>query len=68
MRTTLNVLEKINIVAIKQYSQDDIVKLIKWSNKWQMLFNLGKCKCLQKGHGNIGMNYQQPEALLLVKL
>ena len=29
----------------KQNLQDDIDKL-KWSEKWQMLFNFGKCKCL----------------------
>ena len=26
--------------------QDDIDKFGKWSEKWQMLFNVGKCKCL----------------------
>ena len=26
--------------------------LVKWSEKWQMLFNFGKCKCLHTGHGN----------------
>ena len=26
--------------------QDDIDKLVRWSEKWQMLFNFGKCKCL----------------------
>ena len=24
----------------------------KWSDKWQMLLNFGKCKCLQTGHWN----------------
>ena len=28
------------------FLQDDIDKLVKWSEKWQMLFNFGKCKCL----------------------
>ena len=37
--------------------QDDIYKLIKWSEKWQMLFNFEKCKCLHAGHGNTGVNY-----------
>ena len=31
--------------------QDDIDKLVKWSEKWQMLFNFGKCKCLHAGPG-----------------
>ena len=31
--------------ADRQHLQDDL--LIEWSEKWQMLFNFGKCKCLQ---------------------
>ena len=27
-------------------------------DKWQMLFNVGKCKCLHTGPGNTGMNYE----------
>ena len=38
----------------KQQLQDDIYKLIKWSEKWQMLFNFEKCKCLHAGHGKLG--------------
>ena len=41
----------------KQQLQDDIDKLIKWSEKWQMLFNFQKCKCLHAGHGNTGVNH-----------
>ena len=37
---------------------DDIDKLVKWSEKWQMLFNFGKCKCLHIGPGNTSMNYE----------
>ena len=33
-------------IGDKQYLQDDIDKLVKCSEKWQMLFNFGKCKCL----------------------
>ena len=33
-------------IGDKQKLQDDIDKLVKWSEKWQMLFNFGKCKCL----------------------
>ena len=28
----------------KQSLQDDLDKLVKWSEKWQMLLNFGKCK------------------------
>ena len=40
------------------FLQDDIDKLVKWSEKWQMLFNFGKFKCLHTGPGNTGMNYE----------
>ena len=26
------------------FLQDDSDKLVRWSEKWQMLFNFGKCK------------------------
>ena len=38
------------------FLQEDIDKLVRWSEKWQMLFNFGKCKCLHAGPGNTGMN------------
>ena len=48
----------------KQQLQDDIDKLIKWSEKLQMLFNLKKCKCLHAGHGNTGVNYEMGGTIL----
>ena len=36
----------------------EIDKLVRWSEKRQMLFNFGKCKCLHTGPGNTGMNYE----------
>ena len=48
----------------KQQLQDDIDKLIKWSEKWQMLFNFQKCKCLPAGHGNTGVNYEMEGTIL----
>ena len=45
------VFRKIKSDADRQHLQDDLNKLIKWSEKWQMLFNFGKCKCLHTGHG-----------------
>ena len=32
--------------ADRQHLQDDLNKLTEWYEKWQMLFNFGKCKCL----------------------
>ena len=44
-------------IGDKQKLQDDIDKLVRWSEKWQMLFNFGKCKCLHIGPGTTGTNY-----------
>ncbi len=48
----------------KQKLQDDIDRLVRWSEKWQMLFNFGKCKCLHAGPGNTDMNYEMGGAIL----
>ena len=40
------------------------VKLVKWSEKWQMLFNFGKCKCIHIGHGNMDEEYKMGDAVL----
>ena len=47
-----------SVVAAFYQCQDDIDKLVKWSEKWQMLFNFGKCKCLHIGPGNTSMTYE----------
>ena len=52
------------ILKDKQHLQDYIDKLVKWSEKWQMLFNFGKCKCLHTGPGNTGMNYEMGGTIL----
>ena len=40
------VLRKVTNVTDKQSLQNDLDKLVKWSEKWLMLLNVGKCKCL----------------------
>ncbi len=55
---TLNCLKKSKEIGDKQKLQDDIHKLVRWCEKWQMLFNFGKCKCLHTGPGNTGMSYE----------
>ena len=57
-------LRKTKEIGDKQNLQDDIDKLVKWSEKWQMLFNFGKCKCLHTGPGNTGMNYEMGGTIL----
>ena len=48
----------------KQNLQDDLDKLVKLSEQWQMLFSFGKCKCLHTGSGNTGMNYEMGGTIL----
>ena len=39
-------------------------KIVKWSEKWQMLLNFGKCKCIHIGHGNMDEEYKMGDAVL----
>ena len=55
---------KVKEIGDKQKLQDDIDNLVKWSEKWQMLFKFGKCKCLHTGSGNTGMNYEMGGTIL----
>ena len=54
----------INEIGDKQKLQDDIDKLVGWSEKWQMLFSFGKCKCLHTEPRNTGMNYELGGSIL----
>ena len=38
-----------DIVELKE----DINKLVEWSNKWQMSFNVDKCSVMHMGHNNM---------------
>ena len=51
-------------IGDKQKLQDDIDKLVRWSEKWQMLLHFGKCECLHTGPGNTGMNYEMGGTIL----
>ena len=48
----------------KLHLQNDLDRLVKWSEKWQMLFNFVKCKCLHTGHGNLNVNYKMGDTVL----
>ena len=37
---------------------NDLDKLVKWSEKWQMLLNFGKCKWIYIGHVNMDEEYK----------
>ena len=54
---------KVNTDGDKQHLQNDLDRLVKWSEKWQM-FNFGKCKCLHTGHGNLNVNYKMGDTVL----
>ena len=55
---------KVNTDGDKQHLQNDLDRLVKWSEKWQMLFHFGKCKCLHTGHGNLNVNYKMGDTVL----
>ena len=50
--------------GVKQHLQNDLDKLVKWSEKWQMLFNFGKRKCLHTEHGNLDVNHKMGDTIL----
>ena len=58
------VFRKVTNDTYKSSLQDDIYKLVKWSEKWQMLFNLGKCKCMHIRHGNMNEKSKTGDAVL----
>ena len=55
---------KVNTDGDKQHLQNDLDKLVKWSEKLQMLLNFGKCKCLHTGHGKLDVNYKMGDTVL----
>ena len=48
----------------KQHLQNNVGKLVKWSEKCQMLLNFGKCKCLHTEHRNMDVNYKMGDTVL----
>jgi len=62
------VFRKIKSDADRQHLRDDLNKLTEWSEKWQMLFNFGKCKCLHTGHGIEDVQYTISGTVLITTL
>ena len=58
------VFRKVTNDTDKKNLQDDLDQLVKWSEKWQMLLNFGKCKCINIGHGNMDDEYKMGDAVL----
>ena len=59
---------KVNTDGDKKHLQNDLDRLVKRSEKWQMLFNIWKCKCLHTGHGNLDVNYKMGDAVLVITI
>ena len=55
---------RVNNNGDKQHLRSDLDKLVKWSEKWQMLLNFGKCICLHTGHANLDVNYEIGDTVL----
>ena len=62
--TLWGIIRKTKEIGDEQNLQDDIDKLVKWTEKWQMLFTFGKCKYLHTGPGNTGMDYEMGGTIL----
>ena len=60
-----NVFRTVKTDTDKETLQDDLTKLVKWSEKWQMLFKFGKCKCIHIGHGNVSKEYFMGNTILV---
>ena len=56
---------RFNTDGDKQHLQNDLDRLVKWSEKRQTLFNFVKCKCLHTGHGNLDVNYTMGDTVLV---
>ena len=61
------VFRKVNTDGNLQHLQNNLDRLVKWSEKWQMLFNFGKCKCLHTGHGNLDVYYKMGDTTVKEK-
>ena len=58
------VFRKVTNVTDKKKLHDDLHKQFKWSEKWQILFNFGKCKCIHIGYGNMDEEYKMVDTVL----
>ena len=52
------------MMVIHNIYKTDLDRLLKLSEKWQMLFNFWKCKCLHTGHEKLDVNYKTRDAVL----
>ena len=60
------VFRKVNNDGDKQHLQNDLDKLVKWSEKWQMLLNFGKCKCQHTGTSVLDTTIKEKDLGVLI--
>ena len=48
---------RVNSIADRERLQNDLDKLISWSEEWQMLFNIRKCKVMHIGKSELESHY-----------
>ena len=58
------VFRKVNNDDDKKHLQNDLDKLVQCSEKWQMLLNFAKCKCLLTGLGNLDVKHKMEDTVL----
>ena len=56
--------QKVTNDTDKQSLQDDLDKLVKWSEKWQIILIFWKCKCIHIVHGHMDEEYKMGDAIL----
>ena len=64
-RMTHKIFRRVKSQEDRHQLQVDLNKLVKWAEKWQMLFNKDKCKCLHIGQANAKKNYLKNNTVLL---
>ena len=57
-------LRKVKHYEDKQTLQNDLDKLVKWSDNWQMLFNYWKSKYLRTKQGYLDIDYKMENNVL----
>jgi len=57
---------KINTAEDHINLQRDLDKLVRWSEEWQIVFNVGKCKVMHFGRSNPSNNYNKYSTCLSV--
>lgn len=52
-----------NIADRADVLQEDLSRLMNWSETWRLEFNIDKCKVMHFGHGNIQTDYKMFEKI-----